>query len=129
MANADRKCGGRWLFRKARREMAKRRLAAGSADYNRCGAADHGGSGKDGVRRSGRVLCAQGFIACLLLGRVGLAREESLVDEKLAAFEQSRVRRNEIASNQLEYVAGDHLVDRDRQASAVAPPYGCLHLS
>ena len=30
-------------------------------------------------------------------------------------------------SNQLDYVAGDQLVDRDRQASAVALPYGCLH--
>jgi len=52
---------------------------------------------------------------------VWLARKESLVDEKVAAFEQPRVRRNEIASNQLDYVAGNQLVDRDRQASAVAP--------
>ena len=89
MANADRKGGGRRLFRKARREMAKQRLAAGSADDNSCGAADHGGAGKDGVRRSRRVFGAQGCIAGLLLGRIRLASEKSLVDEKIAAFEQS----------------------------------------
>ena len=125
-ANADRKGGGRRLFRKARREMAERRLAAGSADQNRCGAADHGGAGKDGVRRSGGVFGAQGCIAGLLLGRVGLARQQSLVDEEIAAFEQSRVRGNEIAGDQLDNVAGDQLVDRHREACTVAP-HRCLH--
>ncbi len=124
-ANADRKGGGRRLFRQARREMAERRLAAGSANDNGCSAADHGCAGKYGVRRSGRVFCAQGCVTGVLFGRVGLACEESLVDEKVAAFEQPRVRRNKIASDQLDNVAGNQLVDRHREACTVAP-YGCL---
>ena len=39
--------------------------------------------------------------------------EESLVNKKVAAFEQSRVRWNEIASDQLDNVAGNQLVDRN----------------
>jgi len=68
--------------------MAERRPAARAADDNRCGAADHGGSGKDGVRSSGGIFGAQGCIAGLLFGRIWLAREESLVEEEIAAFEQ-----------------------------------------
>src|SRR5690349_9301227 len=64
-------------------------------------------------------------VAGLLFGRVRLACEESLVDEKVAAFQQSRVRRNKIASDQLDNVAGNQLVDRYRRACTVAP-YGCL---
>ena len=120
-ANADRKGGGRRLFRQARREMAERRPAAGSADDNRRGAADHRGAGKYGVRRSGGVFRARGCVTGLLLGRVRLAGEESLVDEQVAAFKQPRVRRNQIAGDQLDDVAGNQLVDRHREACTVAP--------
>ena len=88
-------------------------------------AADHGCTGKYGVRRSGRVFSTQGCITGLFFGRVRLACEESLVDEKITAFKQPRVRRNEIASDQLDNVAGNQLVDRHREACTVAP-YGCL---
>ena len=124
-ANADREGGGRRLFRQARREMAERRPAAGSADDDGCGAADHGCAGKYGVRCSGRVFRAQGCVTGLLFGRIGLAGQESLVDEKVAAFEQPRVRGNKIASDQLDNVAGNQLVDRHGEACAVAP-YGRL---
>ena len=100
--------------------------AAGSADDDRCGAADHRGAGKDGVRCAGGVFGARRRVAGLLLGRVRLAGQERLVDEQIAAFEQPRVRRNEIAGDQLDDVAGDQLVDRHREACAVAP-HGCLH--
>ena len=114
-ANADRKSGGRRLFRQARREMAERRLAAGPADENRRRAADHRGAGKDGVRRSGGVFGARRGVAGLLLCRVRLAREERLVDEQIAAFEQPRIGGNEIAGDQFDNVAGDQLVDRNRE--------------
>src|ERR1019366_1436374 len=96
-ANADRKIGGRRLFGQARRKVAESRLPAGSANNNSCGAADDGGSGEDGVRRSGGVIRAQRRIAGLLLGGVRLSGQQRLVDEEVAAFEQSRVRRYEIA--------------------------------
>ena len=92
----------------------ERRPAAGPADDDRCGAADHGGAGKDGVRRSGRIFGARGRIAGLLLGRVWLAGQERLVDEEIAAFEQPRIGRHEIAGNQFDNVAGHQLVDRHR---------------
>ena len=43
-----------------------------------------------------------------------------------AEREQSRIRRNQVASDQLDNVAGDQLVDRHRETCAVAP-YGCLN--
>ena len=62
-----------------------------------------------------------GASLALLLGRVRLAGQERLVDEKIAAFEQPRVRRHEIAGDQFDDVAGHQLIDRHRQAGAVAP--------
>ena len=72
------------------------------------------------------IFGARGRIAGLLLGRVGLARQKRLVDEQVAAFEQPRVRRDEIAGDQFDDIAGDQLVDRHREACAVAPHRG-LH--
>ena len=61
----DARCegGGRRLFRQAGGEIAERRLAARAADDDGCRAADHGSSGKDGVRRSGGILGAHGRVA------------------------------------------------------------------
>ena len=100
-------------------------LAAGPADDDGRRAADHGGAGKDGVRCSSGIFGAGGRIAGQLLCGVGLAREEGLIDEEIAAFDKARVCGHEIAGDQLDNVARNQLVDRQRDALAVAP-YGRL---
>jgi hypothetical protein len=56
--------------------------------------------------------CSGGLNPLLHL-EISPSGEESLVNKKVAAFEQSRVRWNEIASDQLDNVAGNQLVDRN----------------
>ena len=53
-------------------------------------------------------------IAGQLFGRVGLARQEGLVDVEIAAFQQTRIRRNRVPGDQLDDVAGDRLIDGHR---------------
>ena len=52
--------------------------------------------------------------------------KESLVDEKITALKQSRVRGHEIASDQLYNVPGDQSIDRNRRVCAAATNV-CLH--
>src|SRR5271170_3275274 len=98
--------------------MAQSRLATSSADSNRCSAADHRGAGKHSVGGSSGVFGARRGIATLLLDGVWLPGQKCLVDEKIAAFEQSRVCRYEIASDEFDDVAGHQTIDRHRQTAA-----------
>ena len=125
-ANADGERGGRRLLGQAGREMAERRSVSGSTDQDGRGAADDRGAGENGVGGAGRVFRAGRGIADLLLGRIGLARQQRLVDVEIPAFEQPRVGGDKIAGDQFDNVAGDELLDRHRDARAVAPN-GRLH--
>ena len=82
---------GRRLLRKARRKSAERRPAAGAADQDGGGAADHGCAGEDGVRcrRPGSPRRGALSLACFFR-RVGFAGQQRLVDVKVAALQQAR---------------------------------------
>jgi hypothetical protein len=73
-----------------------------------------------------RIFHAGSGIAGTLLGGIGLARQQSLVDVMVSAFAQSRVGGDEIAGNQLDDIAWHQSADRDRDGSAVAS-HGRLH--
>ena len=53
------------------------------------------------------------------LGGIRLAGEQGLVDIEVTALEQTRIRGNEIAGDQLDDIAGNQLADRNRDGLAV----------
>ena len=60
-------------------------------------------------------------VAGALLGRVGLAGQQRLVDEQVARLEQPRVGRHQVARGQPHHVAGHQRLDRQLPLRAVAP--------
>jgi hypothetical protein len=60
--------------------------------------------------------CSRSGVADPFLGGIGLAGQQRLVDVEVPAFEQTRVRGNEIAGDQLDDIAGRQLADRNRDA-------------
>ena len=58
------------------------------------------------------------FIVRVLLRRVGLARQQCLVDEKIPGFEEAPIRRNQIPGGEQHDIAGDEVLPQHRRSPA-----------
>ena len=108
--------------RKRGRDVAEAGGAAGRDDQHLGVAAHHRRRGKQRVERVRRLL--GGAIAGALLDRIGLAGHQRLVHMQIAALDDDAVRRHEVAGAQLDHVAGNELLDRDRDDASVAQRIG-----
>ena len=105
-------------------KAAKLGGATGADDEAGGHAADHRGAHAQEVRRLPRLLDRSGEIDRVLLGRVGFAGEQGLVDEQIARGKQPAIAWHDVAGPELDHVARHQPVDGDLHDLAVAEHLG-----
>jgi hypothetical protein len=103
-----------------RGKVAELGRASGAGHQGCRGAADHRRSHEEEVRRSGRFLGGGGEIVRVLLHRIGLPGEQSLIDEAVARPEEPTIGRDDGARLQLHHIASHERIDGNLPDRSVA---------
>ena len=103
--------GGGWRRPpQAAADLAELGCKADAADHQPGRAVHHRAAHEGSVRGAGNFRAVDAFIAHVFLRRVGLARQQCLVDKKIPGFEETPIRWDQIPGGQQHDIAGDEVL-------------------
>ena len=113
--------GGGWRRPpQAAADLAELGCQAGGADHQPGRTVHHRAAHEGGVGCLGDFRAVDAFIARVFLRRVGLARQQCLVDEKIPGLEEAPIRRDQIPGGEQHDIAGDEVLPQYRNLLPVA---------
>ena len=120
IADADCEGGRRGLLLQSVCDRSKLGLASRRENHGLGGSADDRATHEDQIAGKGTLVPGCGGQYGVLFGRIGLARQQRLVDVKVARFDQTSIGGNEVTGAEKDDVAGDDFRRRDADGLPVA---------